>query len=80
MAFQNPTMLPWLTIEQNIMLPLKIVEPFRSQFRKKRKTEFRDKAHALLEQVGLQGLWHALSLAALGRHAAAGQSVPRADP
>ena len=44
MAFQNPTMLPWLTIERNIMLPLKIVEPFRSQFRKQRKTEFRDKA------------------------------------
>ncbi|MEH2512742.1 NitT/TauT family transport system ATP-binding protein [Nitrobacteraceae bacterium AZCC 1564] len=55
MAFQNPTMLPWMTIEQNIMLPLKIVEPFRSQFRKLRKTEFRDKAHALLEQVGLKG-------------------------
>ncbi len=28
MAFQNPTMLPWLTIRQNVMLPLKIVEPF----------------------------------------------------
>src|ERR1700682_3538930 len=27
MAFQNPTMLPWMTIERNIMLPLKIVEP-----------------------------------------------------
>src|SRR5882672_9930799 len=25
MAFQNPTMLPWMTIERNIMLPLKIV-------------------------------------------------------
>lgn len=55
MAFQNPTMLPWLTIEQNIMLPLKVVEPFRSQFRKQRKLAFRDKAHALLEQVGLKG-------------------------
>lgn len=53
MAFQNPTMLPWLTIERNIMLPLKIVEPFRSHYRAKRKTEFRDKAHALLKQVGL---------------------------
>ncbi len=52
MAFQNPTMLPWMTIERNIMLPLKIVEPFRSNFRKLRKTEFRDKANALLEQVG----------------------------
>jgi NitT/TauT family transport system ATP-binding protein len=55
MAFQNPTLLPWLTIEQNVLLPLKIVEPFRSEFRKKRRTEFRDKAHALLDQVGLRG-------------------------
>ena len=55
MAFQNPTMLPWLTIEQNIMLPLKIVEPYRSEFRKLRRTAFRDKANALLEQVGLKG-------------------------
>ncbi|WPO42104.1 ABC transporter ATP-binding protein [Tardiphaga sp. 42S5] len=54
MAFQNPTMLPWLTIERNIMLPLKIVEPFRSEYRQKRKGEFRDKAHALLAQVGLK--------------------------
>ncbi|UFS75411.1 ABC transporter ATP-binding protein [Tardiphaga sp. 37S4] len=54
MAFQNPTMLPWLTIEQNIMLPLKIVEPFRSQYRQQRKGAFLDKAHALLTQVGLK--------------------------
>jgi NitT/TauT family transport system ATP-binding protein len=55
MAFQNPTMLPWLTIERNIMLPLKIVEPFRSQYRKQRRKAFTDKAHALLAQVGLEG-------------------------
>jgi NitT/TauT family transport system ATP-binding protein len=55
MAFQNPTMLPWLTIRQNIMLPLKIVEPFKSQFHLKKKTEFRDRADALLATVGLQG-------------------------
>lgn len=55
MAFQNPTMLPWLTVEQNVMLPLKIVEPFRSQFRQERRGAFRDKAHALLTQVGLSG-------------------------
>jgi NitT/TauT family transport system ATP-binding protein len=55
MAFQNPTMLPWMTIEKNIMLPLKIVEPFRSEYRNKKKTEYRDRAHALLEQVGLRG-------------------------
>ena len=33
MAFQNPTMLPWLTIEQNVMMPLKIVAPFKSTYR-----------------------------------------------
>src|SRR6266568_5468765 len=43
MAFQNPTMLPWLTVRDNVMLPLKIVPPFRGQYRRKRKTEFRDR-------------------------------------
>ncbi len=55
MAFQNPTMLPWLTIERNIMLPLKIVEPFRSRYAREKNGAFRDKAHALLAQVGLKG-------------------------
>jgi NitT/TauT family transport system ATP-binding protein len=53
MAFQNPTMLPWLTIERNVMLPLKIVEPFRSQFARLKRTDYRDKVHGLLKQVGL---------------------------
>ena len=53
MASQNPTMLPWLTIERNVMLPLKIVRPFRSDYRAKRRTEFRDRVHALLADVGL---------------------------
>ena len=55
MAFQNPTLLPWLTIEQNVMLPLRIVQPFRARYRRERRTTFRDKAHALLDQVGLKG-------------------------
>jgi NitT/TauT family transport system ATP-binding protein len=53
MAFQNPTMLPWLTVRDNVMMPLKIVPPFREQYRSKRKTEFRERAQALLEEVGL---------------------------
>jgi NitT/TauT family transport system ATP-binding protein len=53
MAFQNPTMLPWLTVRENVMLPLKIVPPFREQYRAKHKTEFRDRADALLKEVGL---------------------------
>jgi NitT/TauT family transport system ATP-binding protein len=55
MASQNPTMLPWLTIRQNVMLPLKIVEPFKSQYRSKKNTEFRERANVLLDQVGLGG-------------------------
>ncbi len=53
MAFQSSTLLPWLTIRDNVMLPLKIVRPFRQHYRAKRKGEFRDRVDALLEQVGL---------------------------
>jgi NitT/TauT family transport system ATP-binding protein len=55
MAYQNPTLLPWLTIRDNVMLPLKIVPPFRKEFFAKRKGEFRDRVEALLRQVGLAG-------------------------
>lgn len=54
MAFQNPTMLPWLTIEQNVMMPLKIVAPFKSTFQKDKKGSYRDRVHDLLAQVGLK--------------------------
>ena len=37
------------------MLPLKIVSPFREEFRSKRKGEFRDRVEQLLKQVGLSG-------------------------
>jgi NitT/TauT family transport system ATP-binding protein len=55
MAFQNPTMLPWLTLLDNVMLPLKIVPPYRQEYRAKRRTEYRDRVEALLAQVGLAG-------------------------
>jgi NitT/TauT family transport system ATP-binding protein len=55
LAFQNPTMLPWLTIRENVMIPLKIVQPFRQDFAKKKKGEYRDRVDALLAQVGLKG-------------------------
>ena len=55
MAFQNPTLLPWLTLLDNVMLPLKIVPPYRQEYRAKRKGEFRDRIEALLAQVGLAG-------------------------
>jgi NitT/TauT family transport system ATP-binding protein len=55
MAYQNPTLLPWLTIRDNVMLPLKIVPPFRGDYRAKRRTAFRERVEALLGQVGLAG-------------------------
>jgi NitT/TauT family transport system ATP-binding protein len=55
LAFQNPTMLPWLTIRENVMIPLKIVEPFRRDWARKKKGEYAERADALLNQVGLQG-------------------------
>lgn len=55
MAFQNPTMLPWLTIRQNIMLPLKIVKPYAETYQRDKDTVFRERADALLAKVGLAG-------------------------
>ena len=55
LAFQNPTMLPWLTIRENVMIPLKIVRPFREEYQRKKRGEFADRAEALLAQVGLKG-------------------------
>jgi NitT/TauT family transport system ATP-binding protein len=55
MAFQNPTLLPWLNIRDNVMLPLKIVPPFKQAFAQKRKSEYGDRVEASLAQVGLAG-------------------------
>ncbi len=54
MAFQAPSLLPWRTTLDNVLLPLEIVEPFRSNFKAKRK-EYADKACELLKSVGLGG-------------------------
>ena len=54
MAFQAPSLWPWRTTLDNVLLPLEIVEPFRSQF-KQRKAEFAERARKLLNTVGLGG-------------------------
>lgn len=55
MAFQNPTLLPWLNIRDNVMMPLKIVAPFKHEYRRKKRGEYAERAEALLSQVGLSG-------------------------
>ena len=54
MAFQAPSLLPWRTTLDNVLLPLEIVEPHRSQFKAKRK-EYEARARHLLQKVGLGG-------------------------
>jgi NitT/TauT family transport system ATP-binding protein len=54
MAFQAPSLLPWRTTLDNVLLPLEIVEPYRSNFKTKRK-EYEERARQLLKTVGLDG-------------------------
>jgi NitT/TauT family transport system ATP-binding protein len=49
MAFQNPVLLEWRTILQNILLPLEIVKSPMS------KAQATERAHYLLDLVGLNG-------------------------
>jgi NitT/TauT family transport system ATP-binding protein len=52
MAFQNSNLLPWRNAIDNVLLPLEIVEPYRSDFSRQK---YAEKARNLLHSVGLAG-------------------------
>jgi NitT/TauT family transport system ATP-binding protein len=53
MAFQAPTLLPWRTTLDNLLLPLEIVQPHRSRLAAN-KAEYVARAKNLLTSVGLR--------------------------
>ncbi len=53
MAFQAPTLLPWRTTLDNLLLPLEIVQPHRSELRRNR-ADYVARAKNLLTSVGLR--------------------------
>jgi NitT/TauT family transport system ATP-binding protein len=54
MAFQNPTLLPWRSTLDNVMLPLEIVQPHCSRLKRER-AAYETKVRDLLALVGLAG-------------------------
>ena len=54
MAFQNSNLLPWRNALENVLLPLEIVEPYRSSFHREKRS-YEKKAKELLNSVGLTG-------------------------
>src|SRR4029078_9892558 len=50
----NPSLLPWRSLMNNVMLPLEVVDPHRRKLRRER-AMYEAQAHDLLNLVGLKG-------------------------
>lgn len=57
MAFQNPSLLPWRSVLDNVMLPFEVVDEHRHKVRSQQE-HYRNKARELLNAVGLEGVEH----------------------
>ena len=58
MAFQNPTLMPWRTVLQNILLPLEVSPQHKRQYRRNPKP-YIEAARELMASVGLSGFENA---------------------
>ena len=71
-VFQAPTLLPWASVMDNVLFPLRMMHRMDSGSA--------DKAAALIKLVGLVGFEGKVAAGALGRHAAARGDLPGAGP
>ena len=78
MAFQNPNLLPWRTTLRNVMLPVEIVEPHRSRWRRRARRLCGAGARRCCGRSGWP-ISRTRCLATVRRHAAARLALPRAD-